>query len=465
MELSYKTLLDALPIGAMIIKREDPQTFSILEVNSLFLSAGVWPVNEQKSNICNYVQDVFDGAHSSGLSARFNEVLDSATPAHLEKFEKLSSITPAAVLTIDLAPLHDDAILFSYTEVTEEVMMEKARERQNRTMEYLDSILFELPIGIAILEDPDFRFLRINKKLAEINGLSVEEHLEKPLADVLSEAAGDIIPGMRKVLESGEASLEREFSTRLPRNPDEFRYFTDSFYPLSGADGVPSAVCAIVVEITEQRRLENAVLESSEREQKRLGQDIHDDVLQTLHGVWMIGERLKDELSSHNPGAAQTLQRISDLLNGALENLRMIVRGLHVVEWSPDEFRHVLKDLVTDVNRLHELAGVSCFLEVDDDVLLPDVKTATHLVRISQEAITNAIRHGAATEISVRVKQADGVTDLVICDNGIGIVQPLAKSDGLGIRIMKYRARLINGTLLINTLETGGTSVRCTCKF
>jgi len=137
-----------------------------------------------------------------------------------------------------------------------ETQHKRAEEKLRTTQGYLDTFLLDLPVGIAILEGPDFRYYRINHWLAEINGLPVEDHLDRPLAEVLPEAAADIIPGLRHVLETGEPLLNREFSTRLPKDPDVIRYFIDSFFPIKGADGKPWAVGAVVLEITEHKQTE-----------------------------------------------------------------------------------------------------------------------------------------------------------------------------------------------------------------
>ncbi len=137
-----------------------------------------------------------------------------------------------------------------------ETQHKRAEEKLRTTQGYLDTFLLDLPVGIAILEGPDFRYYRINHRLAEINGLPVEDHLDRPLAEVLPEAAADIIPGLRHVLETGEPLLNREFSTRLPKDPDVIRYFIDSFFPIKGADGKPWAVGAVVLEITEHKQTE-----------------------------------------------------------------------------------------------------------------------------------------------------------------------------------------------------------------
>jgi two-component system sensor kinase FixL len=145
----------------------------------------------------------------------------------------------------------------------------RAQEDLRTTQEYLDTVLLNLPVGVAIMEGPDFRYYRVNERLAEINGLRVEDHLDRPLAEILPDAAADIVPGLRRVLETGEPRLDREFSTRLPKDPDVTRHFIDSFFPIKGADGEPRAVGAVVLEITARKDAEEALQRSyAELEQR-----------------------------------------------------------------------------------------------------------------------------------------------------------------------------------------------------
>jgi len=155
-----------------------------------------------------------------------------------------------------VVPTGTDSVLAVVRDTTE---LNQSNEKLRTTQEYLDTILLNLPVGIAILEGPDFRYYRINHRLAEINGLSVEDHLDRPLAAVLPDAAPDIIPGLRHVLETGEPRLDREFSTKLPKDPEVIRHFIDSFFPIKGADGKPRAVGAVVLEITSRKQAEEAL--------------------------------------------------------------------------------------------------------------------------------------------------------------------------------------------------------------
>ena len=143
-------------------------------------------------------------------------------------------------------------------------------EKLQATQEYLDTILLNMPAGVAILEGPDLRYFRINKMLAEMNGLTVEDHLGRPLAEVLPDAAQMVLPRMREVMETGEPMLNHEFSAKLPKDPDELRWFIDSFFPIWGADGKPMAIGVVVLDITERKQIEEALREAHDELEDRV---------------------------------------------------------------------------------------------------------------------------------------------------------------------------------------------------
>jgi len=106
----------------------------------------------------------------------------------------------------------------------------QAEEELQSINEQLDAVIFNMPIGVAILEGPEFRYAKINRTLADINGPSVEDHIGRPLAEVIPQAAKDIIPRLRKVWKSNKTSPQYEFCTRLPKDPNHAKYFLDSFF-------------------------------------------------------------------------------------------------------------------------------------------------------------------------------------------------------------------------------------------
>jgi two-component system CheB/CheR fusion protein len=110
------------------------------------------------------------------------------------------------------------------------------------------------------------------------------------------------------------------------------------------------------------------------------------------------------------------------------------------------------------------LFGIQCRLDCPSPVLLEDLTTGAHLLRIAQEALNNAVRHGHATEVTITLESEPHQLTLSVQDNGIGLPPVPADSDGMGIHIMHYRSRMIGATLQIDSMPGNGTTVRCTLR-
>ena len=147
----------------------------------------------------------------------------------------------------------------------EVVERKRVEEQLQASYEYLDTILLNLPAGVAILEGPDFRYFRINRTLAELNGLPVEAHLGKTLIEVLPDAEQRILPEMRQIMDTGKPILGREFTISLPSDPDTPVHLIDYLFPIVRTDGKVGAVGAVVLNITERKEAEQALRESEEQ--------------------------------------------------------------------------------------------------------------------------------------------------------------------------------------------------------
>lgn len=214
----------------------------------------------------------------------------------------------------------------------------------------------------------------------------------------------------------------------------------------------------IVRDITERKRMEKDILEISDREQQRIGQDLHDDLCQSLAGIELMSELLQEKLAAtSNPESVQAA-RIAEHVQRAIEQTRMVARGLSPLETEATGLMAALGELAANTERLFH---VRCWFVSEQPVNIAESAAATHLYRIAQEAINNAIKHGKATEITISLKEDDGQIILSITDNGAGFSPPQKTNEGMGLRIMKYRAGVIGGTLDVKAAGTQGTVVTC----
>ena len=229
---------------------------------------------------------------------------------------------------------------------------------------------------------------------------------------------------------------------------------------LGRTDALHKANEKLQKEIATRHRLEKEILEISEREQRRIGRDLHDDLGQRLVGISYMCHLLASTLDSQpSPEAAQA-RKIAEALNHALALTRSLARGLHPVAIKSGGLLAALADLA---ERTADIFQIRCdFAGPAVDAYLPEAK-ATHIYRIAQEAVTNAVNHGKATRIRITLDRQAGQTSLAVADNGCGMpAKTSSRRRGMGLRIMQYRAGVIEGTLKISSPVGGGTVVTCT---
>jgi signal transduction histidine kinase len=215
---------------------------------------------------------------------------------------------------------------------------------------------------------------------------------------------------------------------------------------------------ALVRDVTDRQLLENEMIENSHRVQMRIGQDLHDSLGQHLTGISFLSRALEKKLAAQSMNEAHDAAEISRLVLAAISQTRHLARGLFPAELENRGLLPALQELAANVE---ELCRVSCRLECAGAVVVVSPETAMHLFRLAQEAVNNAVKHGKARRIVVRIENAGGRTVLSVEDDGMGISSDRPLSPGLGLRIMNYRVQKIGGTLEIRPREAGGTVVRC----
>jgi PAS domain S-box-containing protein len=216
---------------------------------------------------------------------------------------------------------------------------------------------------------------------------------------------------------------------------------------------------AMVNDITERKRLERELLEVGEHERQRLGQDLHDSLGQQLHGISYMVALFQDELRKELPTRAQQVDRLARHLDHAIELTRGLARGLQPVSPVPEGLMQTLKELARNTR---ELFQVDCRFECRSPVLIHRHSAASHLYRIAQEAVNNALKHAKPTRIRIQLAATPQRIVLGIRNNGKGIRRQSSRSTGLGLHIMQNRASAIGGFLEVRRLLEGGTEVVCT---
>jgi signal transduction histidine kinase len=230
---------------------------------------------------------------------------------------------------------------------------------------------------------------------------------------------------------------------------DEVRELSAAFAAMSGQLGEREA---------ERVRLERELLESTERERRRIGQDLHDGIGQQLTAASLATNGLVTALESAAPGLAPQGESLGRQLRETIAEVRALSHGLAPVALQDEGLMNALHALADTTARS---SGVRCVFECPQPVRVADAALAGHLYRIAQEAVTNALKHAAPREIRLGLERRDGALALEVDDDGEGLPETLAHGGGIGLRVMRHRAELIGAMFEIGSPPAGGTRIAC----
>jgi hypothetical protein len=245
----------------------------------------------------------------------------------------------------------------------------------------------------------------------------------------------------------------------LARRDDGTELLVEGVFSGVEVDGEPMVI-GVLQDVTDRRQLERAIIEAASFEQQRIASDLHDGLGQELTGIALLLRAALNELSVDPASGSALVREASDLVDGAVQSARALAHGLAPAALEVGGLPGALSDLA---QRLRRTYGIRAQFRKHIDVPLRlDTAQASHLYRIAQECVNNAVRHGKATFVTLRLVAEAASVKLEIVDNGSGIPAPERRStSGMGLRIMEYRARMLGGELQIRTPRRGGTAVCC----
>ena len=315
--------------------------------------------------------------------------------------------------------------------------------------------IFDNAPTFFFLKDPAGRYLMVNPFFEALCGRvarDIQGHSDRDLFP--SESARIFRQNDQEAITLRKAV---KFEIALP-HPNGLRHYLATTFPLLNEAKEIYALCGIGADMTELRQLEHEILNVSDSEQQRIGQDLHDGLCQHLAGIEFISEALEQRLASRHMEEAGTAGQIASLMREAIAHTRDLSKGLSPVILEPDGLMSSLGLMADNIRKYFK---IECGFHCAKPVLVHDNNVATHLFRIAQEAVNNAIRHGQASAIRIHMTSTVGRLILAIHDDGRGIPISRPKGKGLGLRIMQYRSGMIGGSIVIQPEPGGGTSVVC----
>jgi PAS domain S-box-containing protein len=318
------------------------------------------------------------------------------------------------------------------------------------------SAILDTVDALVVVLDPDGRIARFNRACELTTGYPLEEVRGRFLWDLM--VPDEIEAFMNAFAELRSGRVPGDYETFWITRVGSPRRIAWSTTVVSHSDGSLEHVIATGVDVTERRRLEKTILEISDQEQRRIGQDLHDGLGQHLTGIAFMSKVLEQKLAEHRLPEAADADKILLLVNEAIHKTRELARGLLSVVSDEHDLTAALRQIAMDVE---DLFKISCHFECDGRLEVHDLNAATHLCHIAREAVNNAIRHGRAKHIAIALSTINGSGLLAIHDDGSGFPAMTADQGGVGLHIMRHRASMIGGALQIERNSHGETVVRC----
>jgi len=320
---------------------------------------------------------------------------------------------------------------------------------------------FEQSFDLHCVVGLDGYFTRLNPAWVPALGWSLEELRARPFVAFVHVDDREVT--LRKMAKLSQGAGTLRFENRYACKDGSYRWL--EWNARSVVDR--GEIYATARDITDRKRFAREILEILDREQERLGRELHDGLCQTLAGISALSSTLSRKLARLGApastadgltAAAEAATEITRLLNEAIGEAKDMARGLTAVGLSEGGLESALETLALDIRHRFRAA---CAFACDRPLGRLDREAERHLFRIAQEAVNNAVAHGKAKRIEIRLDAQGGEGLLTVLDNGVGMPESRRPPDGIGLQNMAYRALLIGGRVEVRRRSRGGTTVLC----
>ncbi|HUR44417.1 MAG TPA: PAS domain S-box protein [Candidatus Saccharimonadales bacterium] len=335
-------------------------------------------------------------------------------------------------------------------------MQRKQETTRQQLEESFDHLFGKAPFPAA-LHTRDGRYHKINPRYEQVLGYTNNDLRRSSVRNVTH--AQDVAEGARLFAEikAGQRdSYVRE--KRFICKDNRILWAQSRVWAVRDEAGELLFLLSIAQDISEKKEMANELLTVREQEQQRLGQDLHDGLCQYLTGIKYKARRLEKDLAAKGNGGIEQMKEITELLGKAIHTAYNMAKGLQGVELEADGLMHGLRILAEETSAMY---GIRCTFRSGKLIPMHNATIAAHIYRIAQESISNAVRHGRAEHIAVGLRTKRGGVELSVQDDGSGIPDEKARREGMGLRIMRYRARMMGAKLQVGRGVKAGTQILC----
>lgn len=394
------------------------------------------------------------------ITAAVQEAIDHGTPYDLE----LPFITAKGrfIWTRSQGSLLKEngkatKLVGTFQDITERKHAEEAlRESEER----FRAIFEQAAVGVAMIDSNTGRYLSVNQRTCAIARLSREQLMYMTYMDITHPDDLQADLDNMALLKAGEIktfTMEKRYL-----HPDgSITWINLTVSSMWSPGEEPTQHIAVVEDITERKRLEKDIANVGEREQQRIGHELHDDICQRLASIQLKFEMFMGSVEHGQVPDPVYARQVFDQLVETTRVARNIAKGLSALDPEPDGLMNGLSMLVL---RLESLYEVPCFFHCPEPVLVKHQISAAHLFRIAQELVNNASRHAKASRIDVRLKSNKQHVRLEVENDGISFREPpITSSSGLGLRILHFRANAIGSTVQFHPRPNGMSGTLATC--
>ena len=398
-----------------------------------------------------HIRQIFPHKLRSIARATFHRVLATGEPDGFAA-EFNGDATRARHFDANVTPVVRGGRIVALTlvavETTQQIRAERAIATQARMIEsMLEGVAVVNEQGIIEITNPAFD---------RMFGYGRGDLIGRDMAELTN---GAFTQCGRWPLKSGAACLALEFDAHRRNGPCFVAAGLLSRFEVAGQNHS----LVVLQDVSERKQLERAILLAVNREQYRIGNDLHDGLGQELTGIALMLRGVAGRLAVEYPAILPEIEGITRLVSNTIENTRALARGLSPVNLERGGLQDALEGLAMHAIELYGVqVAFSHRLQPGKQL---GAELANHLYRIAQEAVRNAVRHGQARTIRLHLAVARAKVRLAVTDDGIGLPQRAMDATGMGLKIMEYRARMLGGEVHFERVEPAGTRVVCECPL